>query len=212
MKSLSLSQPLVIMIVGKPGAGKSFFASQFGEMFGAPMVSVDKIQYLFGVESPYAAEVQAAITRIAAYQIEELLKAKKTILIDGGCSAKTERLRLTQAAKKAGYTTLTVWMQTDDATCKQRATKRRAEDLYNVSLSLEQFEAQAKRFTAPTAREDYVVVSGRHTFSTQAKTVLRRLAAPHELQAEAAHISGNEEAAQKHAVRPDITRRSVIIR
>lgn len=212
MKSLSLAQPLVIMVVGKPGSGKSFFANQFVEMFGAPMVSFDRIQHLFGVESPYAPEVQAAVSRIATYQAEELLKAQKTMLIDGGCNAKSDRLRLSQLAKKSGYTTLTVWVQTDDATCKQRATKRKADDVLNSSLSIEQFDTMAKRFTAPTGREDYVVVSGRHTFSTQAKTVLRRLAAPHEAQAEVAHISGNEAVAQKHSIRPDITRRSVIIR
>jgi predicted kinase len=210
MKSLNLTQPLVIMVIGNPGAGKSFFAKQFAEMFGAPIVSLNQIQDTLDVENPYKTEVQAVINKIAGIQIDELLKTSKSILLDGGCNTKTERLRLTRSAKKAGYDTLIVWVQTDEITCKQRATKRSksSENEFVTTMSAEEFETQAKRFAAPL-REDHLVISGRHTYSTQAKTVLRRLTIPREVP-----MQGDLNAAgdiNKPSARPDVTRRSVLV-
>lgn len=216
MKSLNLTQPLVIMVIGKPGAGKSFFARQFAEMFGAPIVSLDQIQDTLSVEDPYKAEVQAVINKIANIQIDELLKTNKSILVDGGRDAKTERLRLNKSAKKAGYDSLIIWVQTDEATCKQRATKRNksSEGELSAIMSIEEFEAQAKQLTPPV-REDHVVVSGRHTFSTQAKTVLRRLTIPREVPAPAPAPTPTTppivDDPIKPPARPDITRRSVLV-
>ena len=51
MKSLSLAKPLVLVVIGLPGAGKSFFARQFSETFGAPMVSGDRIRHVLGVSN-----------------------------------------------------------------------------------------------------------------------------------------------------------------
>lgn len=214
MKSLNLAQPLILMVVGNPGAGKSFFAKQFSDTFGAPVVSIDRVRYELFVNPQYNADENDIVNRLTAYQIEELFKTRRTFLVDGACNIKAERFRLTQAAKKAGYGTLTIWVQTDDATAQARALKRnprRADDQYNTSLTPELFQTFSRRFTQPTI-EDYVVISGKHTYNTQAKMVLRKLVAPREAQAEAAHKSQTQKAPQHDIKRPGMSRRSVIIR
>jgi hypothetical protein len=55
----------------------------------------------------------------------------------------------------------------------------------------------AQRFVQPQ-KEPYMVISGKHAFSTQAKMVLRKLASPHAQEATSAHA---EETRQ--ATRPD---------
>lgn len=214
MKSLSLGQqPIMMLVVGMPGAGKSFFAKRFSETFGAPVVGFDRIRAELFAEPQFSPDENDLVNRLAAYQIEELLKTKRTFMIDGGCNAKTDRLRLGQIAKKAGYTPLVVWVQTHESTAKNRATKRssrRADDQYNASLTPEQFEAFKRKFTSPVT-ENYVVISGMHTYGTQAKAVLRKLVAGREAEASAAHTTENKAQLQK-TERPKPHRRNVMIR
>jgi len=190
MKTLSLSRPLLLLLVGLPGAGKSFFARQFSEMFGAPMVSHNRIQFELFDKPELNSNEQDLIRRIANYQMDELVKTKRSFVIDGGTSTQAERLKLVQFAKKNGYDNLIVWVQTDDATCRARATKRNPkrseEDELVRSITNQQWDTAAKRFTPPT-REPYMVISGKHAFSTQAKMVLRKLSTPHVAAAETAH-------------------------
>jgi len=213
MESLALTHPTLILIIGIPGAGKSFFAQKFSDMFGAPVVSADRIRYELFAKPQYNADEDDLIGRLALYQIEELLKSKRSFVVDGGGTTKVERTQLAERARQAGYELLTIWVQTHETTAKSRALKRsprRQGDKYNTSLTAEQFGKLCRRFTAPS-REDYMVISGMHTYSTQAKAVLRRLAKQHETEAAEAHRTEAEQLRQ--AARGDSpVRRSISIR
>jgi predicted kinase len=181
MKSLSLSKPLIIVMVGLPGAGKSFFAQQFSETFGAPVISYDRIRFELFNEPTFNRDEQDIIERIAMYQLREALKSKHTCIVDGSGDTRTERMALRKQAREADYETLLVWVQTDAATSKQRAThrsSRRKGDQYNPNLSAEQYDAHAKRLTIPSVEEQSIVISGKHTYATQLKVVLTKLTNP----------------------------------
>ncbi len=185
MKTLSLNRPLILMIVGLPGAGKSFFARQFAETFGVPMVSADRLRHELFAAPTFSKDEQAIIDRLADYQIGELAKTKRSFIVDGRYNNRADRLTAEKLAEAHDYGTLIIWVQTDEPTAKIRATKRkpgRADDAQTHSLTLEQFTVFAKHLSAPQ-RESYVVISGKHAYSTQAKMVLRKLAAPHAKQA-----------------------------
>lgn len=208
MKSLSLSRPLVMMMIGRPGAGKSFFARQFSTMFGAPVVSYDRLRFELFSQPTFSNEEQDILDRLVAYQVEELLKTNRTFIVDGGCNSKVARANFARLAKLAGYGTLSVWVQTDDATCQLRATKRskrRADDVYNVSLTPDQFINQSKRLTQPTS-ESHVVISGKHTYNTQARTVLKKIIEPRQAVANEVHQEATEKQIRNH------TGRNIIIR
>jgi predicted kinase len=214
MKSLNLARPQMLMIVGNPGAGKSFFARQFSETFDAPVVSLDRIRYELFANPTFSNDENDLVNRMAGYFIEELLKTKRSFVIDGGCNTRADRVRLTQLAKKADYAAQIVWVQTDVATCRARALKRnpdkRIDDKYNPSLSEQLFDTMVRRFTEPS-RENHVVISGKHTYSAQAKMVLRKLVAAREAVADAVHRQETEQAKQA-SQRPDVNRRGIIIR
>lgn len=214
MKSLNLARPQMLMIVGNPGAGKSFFARQFSETFDAPVVSLDRIRFELFAKMTYSNDENDLVSRVAGYFIEELLKTKRSFLIDGGCNARADRVRLGQLAKQAGYDVQVVWVQTDPATTRNRALKRnpekRIDDKYNPSLSEQTFETLARRFTEPT-RENHVVISGKHTYSTQAKMVLRKMVAAREAAADAVHRQETEQVNQS-TQRPNANRRGIVIR
>lgn len=187
MKSLSLSRPLVLIMIGVPGSGKSFFARQFAETFSAPLVSYDQIRWMLFDPPQYTNDQETIVSKLAAAQLSELLKTQKTMLVDGGHDARVNRMALVRQAREAGYDTLTVWVQTDEATSKQRATRRtsrRQGDTYNVSLTEQQFATFARQVTAPSTQEPYIVISGKHTYASQAKVVLKKLVQPRQLSAQ----------------------------
>ncbi|HMH69895.1 MAG TPA: ATP-binding protein [Candidatus Saccharimonadales bacterium] len=170
MKSLSLSKPHMITVVGLPGSGKTFFAEKFADTFHAPYISHEKILKLTDNNSK-------ATDELFDYQLEQLLKTKQSIIIEGRAETRNQRLELARKAREAEYEVLLIWVQTDPATAKARAVKE-SKNKSTTSYSPEEYERQVKHFNAPVAIEKPVVISGKHTYASQAKVILKKLSTP----------------------------------
>lgn len=197
MKSLSLSRPLIIVMIGLPGSGKSFFARKFADMFNAPLVSFDYLYSTLFPDPSYSREEEDLVKDIYFHEVEELLKTQRTIVVDGAASERPERQNLHLLARQHDYGVLLVWSQTDMPTAKSRSLRRnpkRAGDELNTSMEEETFASYVKRFTAPFKGEDFVVISGKHTFATQARIVLKKIVSP------------RAEASQAVALQPPVKR------
>lgn len=171
MKSLSLSQPHAIIMVGIPGSGKSFFAEKFASTFSVPYISGHDIAQLIGSSD---ADVVSAI---AGKQIDELLKTRHSVLIEGGLDTRVERTELVKKLTREGYRPLLVWVQTDPATAKARAIKP-SKTQKNRLLTEREHDLLVRRFTSPHPKDSAIVISGKHTYATQVKIVLKRLSSP----------------------------------
>lgn len=195
MKSLSTSRPLVLLVVGVPGAGKSHFARQFASIFQTPIVSYDKLQHMLFSEPQFSKEEELLIATIMNTQIQELFKTQKTFIIDGAINSRAARMEIERVARKHDYGTLTIWVQTDSDSAQYRVTsrnKRREGDRFNARMTEEQFKKHAQRINPPALKESYVVVSGKHTFATQAKVVLKKIVTPRD-----AHVQSSQRPAQQ---------------
>lgn len=162
MKSLQLTKPHCLIVIGIPGSGKTTFAERFAETFSAPYLNAQKLQ-------------GSNAKTIASELLDEFLKTKQTLMYEVVDGTKVERTTVAKQARNHGYEPLYVWIQTDPSTAKQRVT--RASKTQPSAMTEEQFEAAKNRFTAPSAHEKAVVLSGKHTYASQAKAVLRRLSA-----------------------------------
>ena len=147
-------------MVGVPGAGKTQFASEFAEMFGAPRLDCAVLAELSDDET----KVNLASGAI----LKELMKTRQTIVFEGATEKRAWRMELARAARAAGYKVLLVWVQTDLPTAKARWMKTKGGD---EAL----FEHKMKQFSAPHASESCIVISGRHTYTTQARALLKKL-------------------------------------
>ncbi len=195
MKPLSLARPHLIVMVGISGAGKSQFATQFADVFKVPLISREQAltQIFPGVNFDQSKSETA--DRANRYLLDQLLKTEQTIVYDGASDTRAERLELTKIAKAAGYEALFVWVQTDPLEAKRRAIKLNKAR----SLSSNQYEASLARFRVPTAAEKAVVISGKHTFASQLKIVLKNL-------------SGDRAEAASRTIIPPRPSRNIIIR
>lgn len=169
MKPLTPSSPHAIVMVGIPGSGKTTFAERFANTFQAPYLNAGALALDLGIDLKVAQQAASTL-------LDEILKTGKTLVYESASDSRVERQRLQQRIVKAGYKPLFVWVQTESAEAKRRATRKRTEG----ALSGDAFDARIKTFTPPTASEHLVVISGKHTYSTQLKVVLKRIAGPRE--------------------------------
>lgn len=179
MKQLQLTPPLLILVMGYPGAGKTFFARQFAEQFELPRISEDVIRFELFEEPQFNADEIEIITRMRDYALGEVMKTGQTAIVEGAFMTQRSRYDVYRQAKSAGYQVLTVWLQTDVQTSASRATKRdrrNADSKYSFSLTKDQFEALKAQLQRPSEREDSVVISGKHAFKSQSLTVLKKIA------------------------------------
>jgi len=169
MKPLTPTTPHVIIMVGIPGAGKTTFAAHFAKTFQAP--------YINPLELGTRAELSLkAAVKVTDVLFDELLKTNRTLIYEGPTSTKLQRLTLVKKVVQAGYKPLLVWVQTESIEAKRRATKKQKTPTMLISPAA--FDAAIKRFQPPLAIERPIVISGKHTYATQVKAVLKNLASP----------------------------------
>lgn len=159
-------------MVGIPGSGKSFFAENFAVTFNAPFVSFEKIATQMFDNKIINSSDQATVDRLSSYLLEQLLKTGQTIVYEGISGNRTTRQELAKIARDKGYAPLFVWVQTESATAKARTIKPRPG---KTVLSSDEFDSTLRRFTPPSAIEKAVVISGKHTYASQLRIVLKRL-------------------------------------
>lgn len=177
MKPLTPASPHAIIMLGIPGAGKSAFAEHFAETFQAPILNVTKLQKDLSLDDTRTEKLFNSV-------LSEYLKTRRTVLIDGRFDKKTKRAELIRTVMKAGYRPLVVWVQTDTAEAKRRALK---EYPTGSGLSSSEFDTAVSAFQPPVAQEKAVVISGKHTYATQLKIVLKQLASHVDRAADTSH-------------------------
>lgn len=152
----------MLVAVGLPGSGKTFFSEQFSDTFNTPYVD-------YGYYSRVTGDEDSA-SELADHAINLIIRTGQTMVIEGRGTTKAERKSMVEAAAKKGYEILFIWVQTEPATAEQRAVYNKG-----ATMTQSQFDKKAAAFENLVANEQYAVISGKHTFSSQAKTVLKKL-------------------------------------
>jgi predicted kinase len=166
MKPITPASPHAIIMVGIPGSGKSTFAEHFAETFKAPIINESRIAHEAGLD---AEQTEAVSTHL----LNEILKTDRTFLLEPTKLTKAKRASLVATVTKAGFRPLIVWVQTDPNEAKRRALKPQPN---GSGFNEEEFDAILDAFQAPVAQEKATVISGKHTYATQLKVVLKQLA------------------------------------
>lgn len=166
MKSLQLDKPHAIVTIGIQGSGKSFFAKKFADTFNAPFLDESLFDRLSTGNS--------ASKELYNAMLQEIMKTGRTIVLEQAFSSRAARTELSRMVRKAGYVPMYVWVQVDAETAMNRVYR-------STGTSTEEYNEALRRFVPPHPTEKPLVISGKHTFATQAKAVLRKLSAPRTL-------------------------------
>lgn len=109
--------------------------------------------------------------KVVSLMLNELFKTRRTLIYEGKTATKAARNAIVKEAITAGYEPLIVWVQTESVEAKRRATRKQKDGIY---LTDEQFDTAIRHFNPPSVQEKAIVISGKHTYASQLKIVLKR--------------------------------------
>jgi predicted kinase len=221
MSKITLTKPALIMLYGFPGAGKTYFARQLCEELRAAHVQNDRIRSELFEEPHYDKRENDIVMHLMDYMTEEFLSAGVSVVFDVNAMRFSQRRSWRDLARKAKAEPILIWLQIDPDTAVQRVLKRdrrKADDKYAIPFTRETFQTYVSGMQNPNNTEDYIVISGKHTFNTQRNTVFKRLYEIGLIQADSmmSHVVKPElvNLVPKNPVggRVDMSRRNIIIR
>lgn len=178
MAKLYPNKPFLLLLYGFPGAGKTYFARQIAENVQAAHLQADRIRGELFEQPRYDKQENDIITQLMDYMAEEFLSAGLSVIYDTNAARAAQRHSLRNLARKYHAQPLLVWFQMDQDSAFGRSLKRdrrRADDKYAAQWDRTTFETLIGYMQNPTPAEDYVVVSGKHLYSTQQSVVLRKM-------------------------------------
>ena len=170
---------ILYMTLGNPGSGKTFFARQYSEQLGFPLVDLDRLRHELFENPSYSTDEDKVVLSLADYMIEQFLMAGLSVVVDGANGTRVRRHALREVARKHNAKPLAVWVQTDINTTFGRASnrdRRNPYDKYAKELDQDDFERECARVKLPQ-HEEYVVISGKHVFKNQMNVVMKKLVA-----------------------------------
>lgn len=154
-------KPRALLIFGAPCSGKTTFAEGFSRKFNLAYYNLDSLME----ENGFSKETVMIL-------LEQILKTKQTIIIEGCLNTELERTEMRNLLRSHGYMPALIWIQTDFSTIKLRLKSR----FRSVSKAKEFYDQSVSEVEAPTDIEKPIILSGKHTFETQSKHVLLGLA------------------------------------
>jgi predicted kinase len=219
MQKVIPNKPLLIMLYGFSGSGKSYFARQLCEHLQAAHVHGDRVRSELFEQPRYDREENEVIAHLMDYMTGEFLNAGMSVIYDTNAMRQSQRRLLRDLARKTDAQPVLIWQQIDMESAYVRAAKRdrrKADDKYSPAVDRATFERIASGMQNPS-NEDYIVISGKHVFGTQLSALMKRLR-------ELGLIANNEAAAKlvkpglvnlipnPTAGRVDMSRRNIVIR
>lgn len=177
MAKIELSQPVLICLYGYPGSGKSYVARNLAQEIQLAQVSADRIRNELFQNPRYDSQENAIVTHLMDYMAEEFLSAGVSLVYDTNALRAAQRRKLRELARKHKSEYMLIWLQVDLDTAfmrTQERDRRTMDDRYAEPQTKSTFDRQLTGMQNPEG-EDYLVISGKHTFSTQKNLIINRL-------------------------------------
>ncbi len=178
MAKLQPTKPILVLLYGLPGSGKTAFARQISDELAVAHVQGDRIRAELFENPTYSKEENHIVASLMTYMATEFLKAGVSVIFDTNAMRAAHRRALRNVAQKIGADTVLVWLQIDPDSAFNRAArrdKRKQDDRFAQEMTPEVFRQMMAGMQNPEILEKHVVLSGKHVFTTQRNAFFRTL-------------------------------------
>lgn len=177
MSKVMLQKPVMITLYGFPGSGKSYVARQLGESLGVVVVNADRIRAELFEQPRYDRQENMIVSHLMNYMTEEFLKAGVSVIYDTNVMRQAQRRELRELTRRNHAEGLLIWLQIDTESAfarTQKRDRRTSDDKYAMAHTRETFDNFLNYMQNPK-NEDFMVISGKHSFPTQKNAIMNRL-------------------------------------
>jgi len=219
-QKITLAKPVLICLYGYPGSGKSYVARNLADVIQMANVSGDRIRSELFENPRYDPQENAIITHLMNYMAEEFLSAGVSVVYDTNAMRFGQRRALRDLARRNKAESLLIWLQVDQDSAYARTQdrdRRTSDDKFAQPQDPGSFNRALSSMQNPGPSEDYLVISGKHTFATQKNAVVNRLYQMGLISSDAVQHSVAKPGLvnlvpNPQAGRVDLSRRNIVIR
>lgn len=177
MSKVELTKPVLICLYGYPGAGKTYVARNLSGIVQFAHLNADRLRSELFQTPRFDSQENAIVSHLMNFMCEEFLEAGVSVVYDGNIVRAAQRRALREAAKRHKAEYLLVWLQIDSESSfyrTQNRDRRTLDDKYAQDQTPETFASYLQTMQNPQG-EDYLVISGKHSFVTQKNAIINRL-------------------------------------
>lgn len=178
MTKIQLKKPVFVILYGFPGSGKSHFARNLSDTLELAYVSNDRIRGELFEKPRFDVAENTVVEHLMEYMSEEFLNAGVSVVLDMNADKAGLRRHLKDVAAKRKAKTILIWFQIDTESAFSRIAgrdKRKIENKYSRNFDRTSFDSYVSSMQHPSNQEDYVVLSGKHSWPMQRSAILRKL-------------------------------------
>ncbi|MCO6490204.1 MAG: AAA family ATPase [Phaeodactylibacter sp.] len=130
--------PLLALVTGLPGAGKTTFARALAERIGARHINTDIIRSALGLRGRYDEHSKQKVYREMEKQTEEALRSGERAVVDGTFYREALRAPYRQLGARAGAPVYWILIEAPEGVIQERVSKKRdySEADYAVYLKI----------------------------------------------------------------------------
>ncbi len=178
MSKISTKKPILFMLYGFPGSGKTHFARNLCNSLMAAHLSADRIRFELFEQPRYDGAEDTIINHLMEYMAEEFLDAGMSVIYDTNANTHKKRKSIRELAEKSKSECHLVWLQIDAGSAFARIKerdRRKADDKYARIFDPKSYQAYLTEMKHPLENENPIVLSAKHSWQMQQGTIYRRL-------------------------------------
>lgn len=161
-----------------PGSGKSYFAENATKSLPFVVVDYEKIRSVMTDSPKYDKTENKNVHKMAEYLASEYLQNNMSVIMDTNAYNFALRKRMNELAKNHKAKSMMIWFQIDTDSAFTRTLtrgKRTTQRKLTHRLDRTSFEDYIKTMQHPEPKENYLVLSGKHSWPMQRAGLLRKL-------------------------------------
>ena len=162
---------MLLVIVGAPGSGKSYFAERLCKEYGFFHLQSDEIRKYFFPKPTYSPEENATLFSFLDFMAEKLIASGIGVFYDANFTKRDYRTKLQRAAQKYKAVYKVIWMKTPMHIAIKRAESRK---YHRVDKKVVLGMHNETEFPEPE-NEPVVIIEGTKPYKMQKQLMMKQV-------------------------------------